>query len=108
MVGARSPACAATLTNFAWKGRPDGFPRGAGVTPRDAIPLYCCAFTKPEWSNPRADAERTCRRVIALFVRISDPILDRISSEMGRSEMGRAARLPFVLAAVFGLAAQHP
>src|SRR4030095_8422566 len=43
MTGARSPAAAATLVNLAWKGSPEGLPRGAGATPRDAMPPYRCA-----------------------------------------------------------------
>src|ERR1039458_8400456 len=33
-----SPACSATSVKRARKGSPEGLPRGAGLTPRDAIP----------------------------------------------------------------------
>src|SRR5437867_9336521 len=38
MTGSRKPAASATSVNLAWKGRPEGLPRGCGRTPRDAIP----------------------------------------------------------------------
>src|SRR3954471_14837561 len=38
MTGWVSPACAATSVNCARNGRPDGLPRGCGLTPRDEIP----------------------------------------------------------------------
>src|SRR5580698_5724959 len=109
MIGVRRPAFAATLTNLASNGSPDGFPRGAGAMPREAMPVYFCASVKLEWTSPRAAAERTCRRVIALLLRISDSKSDRIASEMGcreteRREMGwretkRGARVFAIFAA---------
>src|SRR5262245_61070951 len=59
MIGARSPAVAATLVNLAWNGSPEGFPRGTGVTPRDAIPPYRCARA----DSTRAGTVRIWRRV---------------------------------------------
>src|SRR5258708_29812303 len=76
-MGARSPAFEATFTNLASNGRPDDFPRAAGAMPREAIPVYCWAKLKREPTNPSAAAERTCRRVIALQLRISNSKVSR-------------------------------
>jgi hypothetical protein len=40
------------------------FARGAGVMPRQAIPLYGCGSTPT--AQPRAAADNICRRVISL------------------------------------------
>jgi hypothetical protein len=46
-------------------GRPDGLPRGKGVTPREAIPLYRCALTGIlNAGSAREESDRICRRVI--------------------------------------------
>src|SRR5438067_3289047 len=66
MTGARRPAVAATLVNLAWKGNPEGLPRGNGATPRDAIPPYRCARA----DSASAGRVRSWRRVIG---RITTP-----------------------------------
>src|ERR1700761_7999828 len=46
MVGAVRPAAEATSVKWARNGSPEGFPRGCGFTPREAIP----------WANAMVDA----------------------------------------------------
>src|SRR4051794_40741223 len=69
-MGARNPAGAATLVKLAWNGRPEGLPRGAGATPRDAIPLYRWARAV----SAMAGKVRSRRRESTIAPRISHAI----------------------------------
>src|SRR4051812_6182119 len=61
-MGAVSPAAAATLVNFALKGRSETGGRGAAVTFRDAMPrVGACAFAA---GTARAERARISRLVI--------------------------------------------
>src|SRR2546422_3994413 len=70
MTGAVKPAAGATSTKRARKGRPEGFPRGAAATPRDAIPRFCAAADRLA-ARAASSSPEAPRRVILTSITVT-------------------------------------
>src|ERR1035441_3520267 len=61
---ALSPAWRATSVKLAWKGSPEGLPRGTALTPREAMPGWIWLKSRQAGSERRLNARRRVRETM--------------------------------------------
>src|ERR1035441_7885509 len=88
---ALSPAWRATSVKLAWKGSPEGLPRGAALTPREAMPGWIWLKSRQAGSERRLNARRRVRETMDSIDIMRYPGTRHNPGRHGRSHKRKAA-----------------